>query len=96
MTENIINEIQELFLNKCVKNNGVIFDCYETQEVGINCTHFTVIGFNGIYSGHYTYDVKIPDEEEEIIKGILEEDCNYWEQFSVGELQEYLDFLEGI
>jgi hypothetical protein len=89
----IINQIKNAIARRNPEGGGVLFRRYKTQEVGIMCYHFEVIGEDGFFRGYYTYDQDIPNNELEIITAIMTEDLEEWEDEDEDELRAVLDFL---
>jgi hypothetical protein len=95
--DRIITRIKELITLRPKDEAGIVADGYETQDVGIRCYHYDVIGPEGLYSGYWTDKDDIPENENQIALEILSsEDCTtYFEELPLDELESILGMLES-
>jgi len=92
--DKLIDQIRKS-ITKVPGRQGVVLDEYTTTEVGIDCYHYEVAGIYGIHSGHWTDPDEIPNNENQIVAAILEEDADQWDGMSEDELSDWLHQIEA-
>ena len=69
--EKLIDEIRQLVSRKAGKNRAILYDEDTGWQTGVRCFYFSVIGMNGVHSGHYVDEKEIPRTEKRIIADML-------------------------